>query len=92
MNRLLNRWPTIGGIHNAMGYVQMLSGNLEAAEKHFKMYLRVNPETANAYDSMGDFLSASGKLEEAKKSYERAIELSSVFKIISQKKIDELGS
>lgn len=91
MNRLLNRWPTSGGVHNAMGYVQMLSGNLEAAEKHFKMYLRVNPDTANAYDSMGDFLSASGKLEEARKSYERAIELSSVFKTISQKKIDELG-
>ena len=41
---------------------------------------------------MGDFLSASGKLEGAKKSYERAIELSSVFKAISQKKIDELGN
>lgn len=89
LEQALDRWPTTGGIHNFMGYLQMSKDNLDQAEKHFQMYVRLAPEVANAHDSMGDFLRKMARLDEAKACYEKALELDPDFSA-SAEKIQEI--
>lgn len=72
-----------------MGYLQMSKDNLDQAEKHFQMYVRLAPEVANAHDSMGDFLRKMARLDEAKACYEKALELDPDFSA-SAEKIQEI--
>ena len=72
-----------------MGYLQMANDDLMQAEKHFRMYVRLSPEVANAHDSMGDFLRKMERLEDAKASYAKALELDPGFGA-SAKKIEEI--
>ena len=74
-----------------LGYLNMNEGDMEAAERSFKMYVRLAPEVANAHDSMGDFYAKQGDNENARACYEKALELDPSFSA-SQKKIDELES
>ncbi len=89
LDQALDRWPTTGGLHNFMGYLQMANDDLMQAEKHFRMYVRLSPEVANAHDSMGDFLRKMERLEDAKASYAKALELDPDFGA-SAKKIEEI--
>ena len=41
----------------------MNEGDMEAAERSFKMYVRLAPDVANAHDSMGDFYAKQGDNE-----------------------------
>lgn len=91
LEQALDRWPTTGGLHNFMGYLQMSKDNLEQAEKHFQMYVRLAPEVANAHDSMGDFLRKTERLDEAKAAYEKALELDPDFSA-SANKIKEIDA
>ena len=61
---------------NWMGY-ELLDNvkNSHLAETVFKANTRFFPDSPNVYDSYGDALVANGKLHEARRSYERAIEL-----------------
>jgi len=73
-----------------MAYVQMDAGDLDKAEHHLNVYLRVHPDEANAYDSMGDFLVEKGDLEGAKNMYLKASEMHPDFAEVSKQKADEL--
>ena len=91
LERATERWSSLGGPHNLLGYMNMRQGDMEAAERCFKMYVRLASDVANAHDSMGDFYAKQGDNENARACYEKALELDPSF-TGSQKKIDELES
>ena len=69
------RLPGLGAINNMMGYKYMDLGDYERAKQHFEIYLRVNPDVPNAYDSYGDYYAEVGDSEKAKEMYMKAYEL-----------------
>ncbi len=63
-------------IINTMGYMQIqFAQQPKKAIKIFRYNTELYPESANVYDSLGDGYSAAGSLQDAKESYEKAIEL-----------------
>ena len=69
------RLPENGGVNNMMGYKYMDLGDYDRAKQHFEIYLRVNPDVPNAYDSYGDYYAEVGDSEKAKEMYMKAYEL-----------------
>lgn len=61
--------------YNMLGYSLMRMDLYEQAVVLFKKNLERNPSSANVYDSYGDGLLATGKIEEATPYFEKAIEL-----------------
>lgn len=60
---------------NRIGYQIMEAGDLEAAEKVFKLNMEEYPQAANPHDSYADYLMEKGDKQEAKKHYEKAISM-----------------
>lgn len=66
---------------NALGYDYLLRFQKPAtAEVIFKGNTLLYPESPNVYDSYGEALLARGKKEEARKSYQKAVELAEIHK------------
>jgi serine/threonine protein kinase/tetratricopeptide (TPR) repeat protein len=64
---------------NHMGYLHMFLLEYEKALEYFDRYASIAPNEANAWDSMGDCLYRLGRIEDSKKSYRRAFEISPHF-------------
>lgn len=60
---------------NSAGYDMLQNGKTDEAIEIFKMNTELNPRSWNAYDSLGDGYVAKGDKENAKASYEKALEL-----------------
>jgi hypothetical protein len=60
---------------NLMGYALLGEEKDGAAVRIFKLNVRLFPESANTYDSLGEGYMLSGNREEAIKNYEKALEL-----------------
>ncbi len=60
---------------NDQGYELFLGGSTAQAVKVFRRSVEYFPESANAYDSLGEALAAQGELELAISSYERTLQL-----------------
>ncbi|MFT7589882.1 MAG: C-terminal processing protease CtpA/Prc [Limisphaerales bacterium] len=60
---------------NMMGYECMQTQKAKAAEAVLKVNTLLFPNSANTYDSYGEALANNGKLEQAVKSYQKAIEI-----------------
>lgn len=60
---------------NALGYRLLNEGRTEEAIDVFEMNVETYPEAPNPYDSLGDAYRAAGRLEVARRSYARAVEL-----------------
>jgi beta-lactamase regulating signal transducer with metallopeptidase domain len=79
---------------NTLGYYYMYGKKLDEALAIFKLNLKMNPESWNAYDSLGEAMLAAGKTEKARSLYERSIALNpdneNGRKMLS--KIEEKGS
>ena len=60
---------------NMMGYELMGRKNSIAAEVLLKVNTILYPNSANTYDSYGEALAANGKIKEAIKSYQKAVEV-----------------
>ncbi|MCB0376588.1 MAG: hypothetical protein KDD04_11760, partial [Sinomicrobium sp.] len=66
---------------NMIGYEYLQAKkNSDTAEAVFKINTVLYPESANTYDSYGEALAANGKMDEAIKSYEKAVELAAANK------------
>lgn len=74
---------------NELGYDFLAEKAVDASIEVFKMNTALYPESANAFDSLGDAWSAAGKKEEAIACYEEALKLNPDFSA-SRKKLDEL--
>ncbi len=60
---------------NQMGYAALARQRHEQALAYFALNVRSFPDSANVYDSQGEGLQAAGRLEEARRSFERAVAL-----------------
>ena len=60
---------------NDLGYVLLRDGRLEPAVELFELIVELFPASANAYDSLGESLLASGDEERAIANYRRSLEL-----------------
>ena len=71
--------------YNQLGYALMDLGEYDEAEEAFDTYIKKAPNTANPYDSKGDFYMTTQQYEQAYLSYMKAYEIDSSF-IVSEKK------
>jgi tetratricopeptide (TPR) repeat protein len=60
---------------NSIGYALLGAGRTDDAVAIFELNVQEYPHAANPLDSLGDGYSAAGRLEEAKASYQRAVDL-----------------
>lgn len=72
-----------------IAYKYMYNGDMDKAEKHFKLNTMSNPNMANGHDSYGDFLLEKGDKKGAKASFMKAFKLDSNF-TVSKEKADKI--
>ena len=60
---------------NRLGYSYLGKDRPEDAVAVFRLYVALYPESANAYDSLGEALMTTGQLEDAIANYRRSLEL-----------------
>jgi predicted alpha/beta superfamily hydrolase len=65
---------------NAMGYRAIGQKKLDLAIEFFLHNVKLYPESANVYDSLGEGYEAAGEFELAKENYEKAIEIGTKLK------------
>jgi len=63
------------GEFNTLGYYFLYGDKLDEAIAVFKINVRMNPDSWNVYDSLGEAVLAAGKYESARKYYEKSLEL-----------------
>ena len=71
----LKIYPYFAEIHNNLGFLLAIRGNLDEAAEHYRAALRAKPEYPLAYTNLGDVLLIQGKVDEAVASYRHALEL-----------------
>ena len=71
--------PAFAGAYNLIGYAEVARGDLPAAERAFREYIRMAPDEPNPYDSFGEFYLNQGRLDEAEAQYEMALTRDSGF-------------
>lgn len=59
---------------NGLGYQKLGAGDVEGAIDIFRYNVRLYPDSANVYDSLGEALENAGRPDEALASYSRAVE------------------
>lgn len=64
--------PYYGGGYNMLSYANMAAGDMKAAKTSFKNYIKVFPNEADPYDSMGEYYMAA---KDYKKSAKTTIKL-----------------
>jgi len=79
------------GFYNNYGYYLIKRKNPLKAIKMFKRLVRLSPNNANSYDSLGDGFRAAGQLDSALVAYKNALRIDPGFKE-SQKKLAEIQS
>jgi Flp pilus assembly protein TadD len=60
---------------NAVGYLFLARERVDAAVEVFRMNVEMNPESANAYDSLAEGCMRSGDKESAVRYYRKSLEL-----------------
>jgi tetratricopeptide (TPR) repeat protein len=82
---IMERWaraipgPGSGHFHNHYGYAYIEHGLFTEAEREFRAYIRVSPDEANAYDSLGELYLATGRPSLAIENYTQALRLNPQF-------------
>ncbi|MFQ5604324.1 MAG: tetratricopeptide repeat protein [bacterium] len=78
-NRAIELDDKFAPAYNLIGYTQISLGNYEEAEKAFKKYIEVNPESPNPYDSYADFLLKMKRYDEAAEQFKMAYEKDNLY-------------
>jgi hypothetical protein len=65
--------------YNYLGYAQISAGDLDAAEKAFKEYIRLVPSKPNPYDSYAELLLKMGRYDESITQYQKAYDIDNTF-------------
>lgn len=71
--------PLPEDIINNFGYEELNKGNIQKAIEVFKLNIKQNPNSADAFDSITDAYEKAGMLNEAMASIEKAVELATKF-------------
>ena len=77
------------GIYNAYGYRLLAQEKFDEAIQAFKKQIKLVPDKANPYDSLGDAYRKVGKVKLAIEQYKKALEINPEFEQ-SKKKLEEL--
>lgn len=72
---LLELAPDFGVSYNMLGYSEMALGNMDEAKKAFEKYIEMEPDNANAYDSMGEFYMNAEDYKKSAEFYQKAFDL-----------------
>ena len=75
IRRAIEACPDYALAYNMLGYALMDLDRYDEAEKAFDNYIRLSPNTANPYDSKGDFYMATRQFDLAYQSYMKAYEI-----------------
>ena len=67
------------GFYNRYGYFLLNLERFDEAVIQFETQARLRPESANPHDSLGDGYLAAGRLQEARRSYQRALAIDPEF-------------
>jgi serine/threonine-protein kinase len=73
------RGPGSGHFHNHYGYVYIDHGLFTEAEREFRAYIRVSPDEANAYDSLGELFLMTGRPAQAVETYDEGLARNPLF-------------
>ncbi|MBN2031245.1 hypothetical protein JW824_13505 [bacterium] len=65
--------------YNELGYTDILTEDLEAAENAFKEYIRLIPDKPNPYDSYAELLLKMGRYDESIVQYQKAYDTDNTF-------------
>jgi len=60
---------------NIIGYRLVQNGEIEKAIEVFEYNVKLNPESANVYDSLAEALENNGRKKEAAENYEKAVKI-----------------
>ena len=74
-----NMYQSIEADINSFGYRLVAMQKIDDAIEMFKVNTELYPNSANAYDSLGETLAAAGKRDEAIKAYEKALAIDPKF-------------
>ena len=85
INRAIEASPDFALAYNQLGYALIELEQYEKAEEAFDNYIKMSPNTANPFDSKGDYYMITKQFELAYKSYMRAYEIDPAF-VVSRKK------
>jgi tetratricopeptide (TPR) repeat protein len=64
--------PNFAPPYNMIGYTQVELKNYDTAEKAFKKYIELVPNSPNSYDSYAEFLQTLGKYDQSIENYQKA--------------------
>ncbi len=67
--------PDRAGIHVQCGHMFKETGQLDRAERHYRIAERLTPQDADLALQLGHFYKVAGRLDEAAAAYRRAVEL-----------------
>lgn len=73
---------------NSLGYWALQAGDLERSKALFAMNVSNHPESANVYDSMGDYFMAVGNQDEAIRFFKEALKRDE--NAVTRKKLEQL--
>jgi tetratricopeptide (TPR) repeat protein len=91
VKRAIEACPNYALAYNQLGYALMDSEEYEEAGKAFDNYIRLSPNTANPYDSKGDFYMATKQFDLAYESYMKAYETDPSFNVSEKKALKAIG-
>jgi Flp pilus assembly protein TadD len=77
--RTLKLAPNDGLSYNTLGYIEMGRGDFAAAEANLKRYAFIAPDQANPHDSLGELYTITGRWDEARREFGRALEVNRRF-------------
>jgi uncharacterized protein len=71
--------PVPEGVINNFGYEELNKGNIQGALMYFKLNIKQNPNSSNAFDGIADAYERAGMWNEAIASSEKSVELARKF-------------
>ncbi|MDX2431130.1 MAG: tetratricopeptide repeat protein [Bacteroides sp.] len=90
IQRAIAACPDYPQAYNQLGYALMDLDEYDQAEEAFDTYISKSPNTANPYDSKGDFYMVTKQYELAFKSYSKAYDIDHSFSVSEKKALKAL--
>lgn len=89
--RAIEVCPDFPLAYNQLGYALVEMEKYDEAEEALDTYISLSPNTANPYDSKGDFYMVTKQYEQAYKSYMKAYEIDPSFLVSEKKALKAIG-
>ena len=79
LERGIEAMPTSGILHNQLGYAMLSRGRYAEAVRAIERYIELNPEEANAYDSLAEIYTVSGQPAMGLEKYTESLDVDPAF-------------